>query len=248
MAYFCADQPERCYRRKERWSRIMDNVTEACIQENVLLVSLDSFDVYGPVEGLITETTTYNSCSRSGEVRAGIALQLQSEMQRKNIRAIIARAADLYGPHAQHHGRFCRRAVRNWKKGKRARWMGSRDEPHSCSYTRDCAKAHSILAESQFAQGQLWHLPTSNPGLTGRQWAQLMDETLGANPNNKSGSLWAHKLWGYIDKVTVELYEAGCQPKRVCQFDSSKFEGAFNFVPTSYRQGLKETLDFWNIL
>jgi len=56
--------------------------------------------MYGKVAGQMTETTPYNPCSRKGEIRAKIATLLEDEIKKKNLNAIIARAADLYGPYA----------------------------------------------------------------------------------------------------------------------------------------------------
>jgi hypothetical protein len=56
--------------------------------------------MYGKVDGKMTESTSYNPCSKKGEVRAKIAVILEDEMKKGNLQAIIARAAELYGPYS----------------------------------------------------------------------------------------------------------------------------------------------------
>lgn len=244
VVYLCAGLPYRYEVWKEEWPRIMDYVTEACIKENALLVFFDNVYMYGAVHGKMTEETPYNPCSRKGEVRAKIARQLEEEMAQKNIRAIIARSADLYGPHSVHTSMLWNLVIHNLEKGKRAQWLGNLTEPHSFTYTCDCAKALALLADAHEAQGQVWHMPTSNPGLTGQEWAQLCAEQMGKDPKCTLIPKWALKLYGYVDKMAEELYEMLYQQELPYIFDSSKFENAFNFRPTSYEEGVKETLKF----
>ena len=41
-----------------------------------------------------------------------------------------------------------------------------------------------------------------------------------------------------------ELYEMLYQNEYAYVFDSTKFDKAFNFTPTSYQQGIKETIEW----
>lgn len=244
VVYLCAGLPYRYSIWKEQWPRIMDYVTEACIKENALLVFFDNVYMYGAVNGKMTEETPYNPCSKKGEVRAMIARNLQEEMGRRNIRAIIARSADLYGPHSTQTSLLWQLILRNLQNGKSAQWMGSLHQPHSFTYTRDCAKALVLLADTCEAQGQTWHLPTANPGLTGQQWTELISRELGQNPKCLLIPKWSIKLYGYFDKTIRELYEMLYQQELAYYFDSTKFEKAFIFTPTSYEQGIKEMIAF----
>ena len=57
-------------------------------------------NVYGRVNGVMTESTPYNPCNRKGEVRARIATTFMDEVTRWALRGAIVRAADFYGPGA----------------------------------------------------------------------------------------------------------------------------------------------------
>src|SRR5258708_5236077 len=83
---------------RELWPRIMSNTIEACKRANAKLIFFDNVYMYGKVDGRMTEQTPFNPCSRKGEVRARIATTLLDEIKAGRLTALIARAADFYGP------------------------------------------------------------------------------------------------------------------------------------------------------
>jgi nucleoside-diphosphate-sugar epimerase len=66
-------------------------------------------------------------------------------------------------------------------RGKRARWLGSLDQPHTLNYLEDMARALVTLGERDEADGEVWHLPAAEP-LTGRQFLTLLFEAAGHPP------------------------------------------------------------------
>ena len=50
---------------------------------------------------------------------------------------------------------------------------------------------------------------------------------------------------GLFDKTISETNEMAYQIENDYYFDSSKFNDTFSFVPTSYEQGIKETIEFY---
>src|SRR5690606_20375555 len=57
----------------EQWPKVMRNTIDACKRHGTKLVFFDNVYAYGKVEGMMTEDTPYNPCSKKGEVRAKIA-------------------------------------------------------------------------------------------------------------------------------------------------------------------------------
>ena len=53
----------------EQWPVIMRNVVDACIAHKAKLVFFDNVYSYGKVDGIMTEETPYNPCSKKGTVR-----------------------------------------------------------------------------------------------------------------------------------------------------------------------------------
>lgn len=244
VVYLCAGLLYRTEIWEKQWPKMMDYVIEACFRENVLLIFFDNVYMYGRGEGPMTESTPYKPCSRKGEVRTQITLELEETMRSGSLNAIIARAADLYGPHSVQTSMLYLMMIEKLKKGKKAQWLGSMNQPHSFTYTLDCAKALKLLAEEPRARNQVWHLPTHNPGLTAEQWVQLIAKELNVPAKAALLPKVAVKMMGWFDKTIAEVYEMMYQQEMNYHFDSTKFNNYFQFTPNTYEQGIRETLQF----
>ncbi len=152
----------------KQWPVIMNNTINACKKNNARLIFFDNVYMLGKVTGAMTETTPYNPVSKKGELRAKLALQLMDEVKAGNITAMIARAADFYGPN-------CSTSVLNllvfdkMAKKKKAQWMVNDSVMHSFTFTPDCGKALWLLSQSEDAWNQVWNMPTAAPALTGKE-------------------------------------------------------------------------------
>jgi nucleoside-diphosphate-sugar epimerase len=226
---------------REQWPRIMRNVVAACESKGARLIFFDNVYAYGAVDGPMTEETPVRPSSRKGEVRAEIAGFLQDEMAAGRITASIARAADFYGPHSEKTSVPGILVFPKLAAGKSAQVFVTADTKHSYSYTLDCAKALCLLAEAEDAYGQVWHLPTARPPLTGREFVQLVAEVLGVPPRLSVIPAWAIKTAGLVMPMMRELGEMLYQNERDYVFDSTKFERRFDFTPTPYAEGIGAT-------
>lgn len=225
-----------------QWPVIMNNCIKACKETGSLLIFFDNVYMYGLVKGPMTETTPYNPCSKKGEVRAKIARMLQDEMQQGSINAMIARAADFYGPFAIKTSILSILVFDKLVNGKTPQWTGNAKMPHSLTYTIDAAKALALLADSSEAVNQVWHMPTMNPAHTGEEYVQIAADILKQNSKPMVLKTWMLRLFGLFDKTVAELVEMQYQHEYPYHFDSTKFEKAFQFKPVSYREGIAETL------
>ena len=226
---------------RRQWPRIIDNTIEACKKTKARLIFFDNVYMYGKTEGAMTEETPYDPSSRKGDLRARIATQLMSEVRKGNITAIIARSADFYGPGAGHTGIPNILVFQRLKKDQRAQWLVNANARHSFTYTPDAAKALCLLASDEDSWNQAWHLPTASAPLTGAEWIKRAATALGKDPRSTILPKWMVRLGGLFDKTTSELYEMLYQYEFDYLFDSSKFEKAFHFQPTSYEEGIKAT-------
>ncbi|HZY26007.1 MAG TPA: NAD-dependent epimerase/dehydratase family protein, partial [Bacteroidales bacterium] len=227
---------------RELWPKIMKNAIDACKQANAKLIFFDNVYMYGKVDGPMTETTPYNPCSKKGEIRAGIASTLEGEMKRNNIKAIIARSADLYGPYADKGSVAYILAIKNLMAGKKAQWLIDVNTLHSYTYTMDCARALHLLSSREECFNQVWHMPTFNPGITGKTFIEIAAKEIGVEPKYMVLNKWMLKLVGLFDKTVAESYEMLYQSEFEYYFDSTKFNDFFNYKPVSYPQGIKETI------
>jgi nucleoside-diphosphate-sugar epimerase len=226
---------------REQWPRIMRNVVAACEDKGARLIFFDNVYAYGAVDGPMTEETPVRPASRKGEVRAEIAGFLQNEMAAGRITASIGRAADFYGPHSEKTSIPGILVFPKLAAGKSAQLFVDAETKHSYTYTLDCAKALCLLADAEDTFGQVWHLPTARPPLTGREFVQLAAATLGVPPRVSVIPAWAVKTAGVVMPMMRELGEMLYQNERDYVFDSTKFERRFDFAPTPYAEGIRAT-------
>lgn len=229
----------------ELWPRIMSNTLEACKRSGSKLVFLDNVYSYGKVDGAMTESAPYNPSSRKGEIRAEIATRLMDEVKAGNLHAMIARAADFYGPHAEKSGIPNVLVFKRLTEGKKPNLLASDRTSHSYTFTLDIAGALSALSKSDSAFDQVWHLPTAPDPPTGKEFVELAAKEFGAGPKYTVLSRWMLKAAGLFDRTIYELSEMLYQNEFDYIFDSSKFLEAFGLQPTSYADGLKQTATYY---
>ena len=224
-----------------QWPIIMKNVIEACKTHKAKLVFFDNVYAYGLVKGWMKEDTLVNPISKKGVVRAQIAQMIMSEVERGHLDAIIARAADFYGPNTPLS--FATVTVfHNLKKGKKAQWFLNADKKHSMTYTPDAGKATALLGNTNSAYNQIWHLPTDKNPLTGKEFIETAAKAFGVELKFMVLKKWMIQMVGMFVPVVKESIEMLYQNEYDYLFDSTKFERAFNFMPTSYQDGIAETV------
>ena len=226
---------------QEQWPQVMRNVMDACKQHGARLVFFDNVYAYGRVDGLMTESTPFNPISKKGEVRAKVATMLLDEMSRGNLRAMIVRAADFYGPGAVNS--FPHSVVfERLKAGKMPQWIGNPKTVHTFTFTPDAGHAVAVLGRSAEAYGQTWHLPTTKEPLSGADFVRLACE-LAAQPDKlQVAPRWMLKLMGIFIPMLRENEEMMYQFEHNYRFDSSKIASAFGLQATPYRSGISESL------
>ena len=190
----------------------------------------------------MTEFTPINPPSKKGKVRAKIANSIISEMNAGKLEALIARSADFYGPTIKN-SLLLETVFNPLSKGGKANWLGSDKYKHSFTYTLDAAKATAMLGNNDSAYGQVWHLPTARNPLTGNQWVRKIADKLNVKPKYRVVSKLMLRMIGLFVPAMRESVEMLYQYNRDYVFDSSKFEKAFNFTPTSYDKGIEAIVE-----
>jgi nucleoside-diphosphate-sugar epimerase len=225
---------------RELWPRIMNNVIEACKRSNARLIFFDNVYMYGKVSGPMTEEAPFNPCSKKGEIRARIATTLLNEIKAGTLKAMIARSADFYGPHALTS--VANKLVFDkLVKGATASWLVNDSVPHSYTYTPDAARSLVLLADSESAWNQTWHVPTAPHPPTGKDFIQMVANAFGVKPRYRVLSRPLIRIAGLFDSNIRESYEMLYQSDSEYLFDSSRFSKAFSFEPTPYVEGIKGT-------
>lgn len=226
----------------EMWPKIMANTIEACKRAHARLVFFDNVYMYGKVAGAMTETTPFHPMSKKGEVRAKIASSLIEEWRFGRLTAMIARAADFYGPHTAN-------GVANvlvfdpLSKGEKAMCLASDQMPHSYTYIPDTAPALMKLAETESAWNQTWHLPTAPDPPTSRQLIAMAAKAMGKPFEYRVLNRTTVRVFGWFKPVVGEVREMMYQNDAPYLFDSTKYATAFGFSGTPYAEGIAATAE-----
>ena len=224
----------------EQWPRVMANTIEACKRAGAKLIFFDNVYMYGRVAGEMTEDSPFNPCSKKGEIRAQIATSLINEWKAGRLTAMIARAADFYGPGAKT-GVANVLVFEPMSKNETAMWLVSDSLPHSYTYTPDAAEALIALAARDAAWNQTWHLPTTSNPPTGKEFINLAAEAMGVAAKYRLLSKPMVRVFGWFKPVVGELHEMLYQNDSPYLFDSSKYTRAFGVSGTDYAGGIRAT-------
>jgi len=226
---------------QEQWPVLMQNVINACKENNAKLVFFDNVYSYGKVVGPMTEETPFNPCSRKGEVRAKVATMILDEVAKGTLTALIARSADFYGP--ETHNSFLNvMAFDNLKKGKSAQLMISKNLKHTFTYTPDAGKATALLGNTASAFNQTWHLPTDANALTGQQIVEIAAKALNVKAKITVLPKIMIQIAGLFNPIIKESVEMLYQYDSEYIFDSGKFDKAFTFNKVLYAEGIRNSV------
>ena len=125
--------------------------------------------------------------------------------------------------------------------------MGHDLVKHSFIYTPDAGKATAMLGNTPSAFNQVWHLPTQNNPLTGKEFIELSAEAFKVKPEYIVLKRWMVQMAGLFNPIIRESVEMLYQNEVDYIFDSSKFEKEFGFEPTSYQAGIQKTAKSYSV-
>lgn len=213
------------------WPSFMHNVIAACKKHKAKLVFFDNVYMYDPDHlAPMTEETPMRPTSEKGKVRKKVAEILLAEIASGKLTALIARAADFIGP---TNSVIVELVYRNFLKGKKAQWFSDADKLHNFTFTPDAGRATALLGNTTEAYGQVWHLPTDQSNLTGKQWIELFARQVNVEPRYSVLPAWMLGALGLFVPILKESKEMLYQYDRNYVFDSTKFERHFDMKPSS---------------
>jgi len=225
-----------------QWPVIVQHVIDGCLEYNCKLVFFDNVYMYDKnAIPDMTEESPLNPPSKKGKVRLQNVELINNAIRYKNLKAVIARCADFYGPSSKN-GILNVLVLNNIVNGKKANWQADADKIHSFTYTPDAAKATAILGNTDSAYGQVWHLPTSAERLTGRQYIKMATGMVNTKNSYLLLNTFLLSLIGIFNRTIKELVEMQYQNTQDYFFNSDKFCKTFSFTPTSYEDGIREVL------
>jgi nucleoside-diphosphate-sugar epimerase len=225
---------------KETWPPFMKEVIDSCVRHNSKLVFFDNVYMYDKQSiNSMTESSAINPPSRKGKVRQELRELVISAIEKRNLKALIARSADFYGPENKNSALTIMVADRLVKNTK-AQVLGNPDKIHTYTYTPDAARATALLGNTPDAYNQEWHVPTTKEKLTTRQWIELIAHEIGTEPKIQIVPALMVKLMGIIVPIMREFPEMLYQYEQDYYFDSSKFEKRFGISATTPEEGVRQ--------
>jgi nucleoside-diphosphate-sugar epimerase len=238
VVYHCVGAPQH------RWIEVLPPVMQTLISAagavGAVLVYADNLYMYPPTSAPMTEELAPAPSTRKGRLRAKLAETLLAAHRQGTVQAVIGRASDFYGPGGRVStvgDNFFGRLV----AGKRIRWLGRTDMPHSITYLDDFARGLVTLGTHEEAWGQVWHVPTAAP-LTGAQYAAVAARAAGVPVRVSRVSPLALRLGGLVSPLLRETIEMQFEFQQPYILDGTKFTRAFGGEPTPYDEGFRQTI------
>ena len=227
---------------QQEWPPLTERLILAAQFSGSKLIFFDNVYGYGLVSGSINEETPLNPNTKKGAVRAKMDEMLLQAITSGQIRAVLAKAPDFYGPGITTSlpgDRFFDLLINK----QTLEFFGNPEMIHNYAYVGDLAPALEKLANSDFI-GNI-HLPTG-PTITGYQMAEIL-KTLAGNdlkvaPMRQSTAWWL----GVFIPILRELHEMMYQSENPFNFSSIKIMKMFpDLKITSYEDGLAQTIKWY---
>jgi nucleoside-diphosphate-sugar epimerase len=238
LVYYCA-QPD--YRK---WPELFPPMTEAVLdgaaEASAKLVFADNLYVYGPPDGPMTEETPQRAEGRKGRTRIEMADAVLRAHADGRVRSTIGRSSDYNGPRGTGStagDNIMKPALR----GKRTRWLGSLDQPHTLNYLEDTGRALVTLGERDEADGQVWHVPSAEPSRGAVPRAGVRGGR--AFPKDRGCFAADDQDGGPVQPPPTRAERDVYQFEQPFVVDASKFQGAFGpFETTPHREAVRRTV------
>jgi nucleoside-diphosphate-sugar epimerase len=241
--YLTAGLPYNSKIWQTQWPVVMQHVIAACKTHKAKLVFFDNVYMYGPVNGTMTEATTFGATSKKGKVRAAIATMLLDEIKNNTLTAMICRAPEFYGPRNTLSGTNST-VFDNIRKNKQLQVLITDETIRTLIFTPDAGKATALLGNTPDAYNQTWHLPGDTNRLTTKQFIALTSQVYGKELKYMVLKKWMIKLFGLFNPFVKEVVELVYQYEQDYIFDCSKFNKRFpEFKITTLQNGIAAIID-----
>jgi len=193
------------------------------------------------LRGPITEDTPWNPSSRKGEIRAEVAAGFVAAHERGDVRLVVARGSDFYGPGGvgTHFGPdFWKGAL----AGKPANFLPNPDTPHTYHFIPDVAAALAALGQAEpDVEGRSWLLPCA-PAETSRSMVERFARALGRPIRIRGLPRPLVKAAGLFVPMIREIGEMLHQWDVPFVVDDSRFRSRFGDLATPLEQGAVATV------
>jgi len=219
---------------------ILESLINAAGRARARLVVLDNLYAFGrPAGRKLNEETLFNPCSRKGEVRARLHLQLAAAVQRGDVQAVTGRASDFYGP----GGVGTHFADRFWPAalaGKPVSMVVPLETPHTYHFIPDVAVGLAALGQDPSAAGTFM-LPCQPIESTGAL-VQRLGEALGRPITAARMSPLLLGWLGLFMPILRELREMAYQWEEPFEVDDARFRARYGDLATPRAEAARQSV------
>lgn len=240
IVYFTMGLPISSDLWEKQFPLITRNVIDACKIHGAKLVFFDNTYMYPQNYHVLTEQTPFSPVGRKGRVRKEMAEMVLEEMKSGELKAVICRAPEFYGP-AKTQSITNTLIFNNIKERKKLKVPLSADKKRSLIWTPDASRATALIGNTPDAFGQTWHLPVDESYPTYKEFIALASEIYGKELQYTVVPKFAFKIGARFNDRVKELQELLPRYGHDNVFDDSKFRERFpEFQITTYRQGIEK--------
>ncbi|MDR9868143.1 NAD-dependent epimerase/dehydratase family protein [Lactococcus cremoris] len=241
IVYFTVGLPMDSEMWMKQFSKILDNVIEACKIHRSKLVFFDNTYMYPKTSAIQYENTIFSPSGKKSLVRAQLADKIIKEMEANELKAVVCRAPEFYGPEKTQS--ITNTMIFSNIKAKRKLKIPISDSTlRTLIWTPDASRAMALVGNTDDAYGQTWHLPCDR-SLTYKEMINIADKIENEKLSYSIIKLWKFKVGSLFNKNAKELLELLPRYEVDNLFNSDKFKKRFpSFPVTSFESGIKQIL------
>lgn len=232
---------------RDMFAKLQDNIIAGAKSADALLVVLENMYGYGDTNGKpLSEDLPLNATTKKGMVRAKLTQQLQREYESGDLKMVIARSSDFFGPEADMNSIFGSRAIGAALAGKPISLLFEPDQLHTYTYVPDVARALIVLSEQKKSYGKAWHIPSERTVST-KEMAEMVFQKIGNEPKVQVMPGFMFGVMKLFVPFFREFAEMRYQFENAFVVDHSRFEAEFGslFTPTPLSDALDATIEWF---
>jgi nucleoside-diphosphate-sugar epimerase len=238
--YHCLNVPY------QEWMAVMPHVTtnvlQAAQEHDAVLVFPGNVYGYGKFKRIPTpESHPRTATSRKGQLRNALEQTLTNAHQGGQVRVVIPRLPDFYGPHVTNK-LFGEMIFAAAVARRTVKWVGRLDVLHDFVFIDDAAAACVRLGQTEAAWGDSWHVPGAGP-LTAREFLTAVCRAAQAPVRMSALPAWLLTVAGFFADGAREVAEIAYLFTQPQVLDGSKFRAAFpEFRFTPHEEAIARTV------
>lgn len=241
IVYFTVGLPMDSEMWMKQFSKILDNVIEACKIHRSKLVFFDNTYMYPKTSAIQYENTIFSPSGKKSLVRVQLADKIIKEIEANELKAVVCRAPEFYGPEKTQSITNTMIFI-NIKAKRKLKIPISDSTLRTLIWTPDASRAMALIGNTDDAYGQTWHLPCDR-SLTYKEMINIADKIENEKLSYSIIKLWKFKVGSLFNKNAKELLELLPRYEVDNLFNSDKFKKRFpSFPVTSFESGIKQIL------